>query len=85
MKKILALASVVFLGGCASLTPERIELALSTCPVLKTYTPEQMKQAASELKALPTESQIAVLVTDYSKLRQACRAAEKKLKEVTGK
>ena len=85
MKKSIVLLGALLLGGCESITPERIEIAMTTCPVLKKYTTEQMKQAASELKSLPTESQIAVMVTDYGKLRAACRIAEKKLKESVGK
>ena len=93
MKKIFVLVSMFILigcalsllTGCASITPERIEVAMSTCPVLKKYTQEQMKQAASELKSLPTEAQIATMMTDYSKLRQACRLAEQKLKDVASK
>ena len=85
MKKIFVLGSMLLLTGCASLTPERIEVAMSTCPVLKRYTQEQMKQAASELSKLPTEAQIATMMTDYSKLRQACRLAEQKLKDVAAR
>jgi len=43
MKKLFVLGSMILLTGCASLTPERIEVAMSTCPVLKKYTQEQMK------------------------------------------
>jgi hypothetical protein len=73
------------LGGCAgglSQTQQKqVALVISKCPVLKNYSKEQMKKAASELKSLPSESQVAVLVTDYSKLRDACRIANKKLKQ----
>lgn len=65
----------LFLTGCASVTPERVTLAYTRCPVLKNYTQEQMKRAASELRNLPTESQIASMITDYGKLREACRIA----------
>ena len=73
------------LGGCAggmSQTQQKqVALVISKCPVLKNYSKEQMKKAASELKNLPSESQVAVLVTDYSKLRDACRVASKKMKQ----
>ena len=77
--KIFAIASILLLTGCASITPERVTLAYSKCPVLKKYTEEQMKKAASELKQLPNESQIASMITDYGKLREACRIATQML------
>lgn len=79
MMKIFAIASILLLTGCASITPERVTLAYAKCPVLKKYTEEQMKKAASELKQLPTESQIASMITDYGKLREACRIATQML------
>jgi hypothetical protein len=85
----MVLATVLIattLGGCAGSLSQsqqkQAALVISKCPVLKQYTKEQMRQAASELKSLPTESQVAVLVTDYSKLRDACRIANKKLKSL---
>ena len=42
------------------------------CPPLVTYSREFQTQAAKELDRAPG-SAIAVLVTDYSKLRDACR------------
>jgi hypothetical protein len=79
MMKILVIASMLLLTGCASITPERVTLVYSKCPVLKKYTEEHMKKAASELKQLPTESQIASMITDYGKLREACRIATQML------
>lgn len=73
--KYMIIAFTLFLTGCASVTPERVTLAYTRCPVLKNYTQEQMKRAASELRNLPTESQIASMITDYGKLREACRIA----------
>jgi hypothetical protein len=75
MKMLIISLFTISLAGCASVTPERITLAYSKCPVLKNYTEEQMKKAASELKQLPTESQIASMIADYGKLREACRIA----------
>ena len=75
MKILIALSLMIALTGCASVTPERVTLAYTKCPVLKQYSEEQMKRAASELKSLPTESQIASMITDYGKLREACRIA----------
>jgi len=85
------LASIILgtlvLGGCAGgmsqQQQKQVALVISKCPVLKNYTKEQMKKAASELQSLPSESQVAVLVTDYSKLRDACRVASRKLKQST--
>lgn len=83
------IAGTIVLGGCAGglsqSQQKQVALVVSKCPVLKQYTKEQMKKAAMELKSLPSESQIAVLVTDYSKLRDACRVASKKLKQSTKK
>lgn len=75
MKRLLPLFLIITLTGCASVTPERVTLAYSKCPVLKNYTQDQMKRAASELRQLPSESQIASMITDYGKLREACRIA----------
>lgn len=75
MKTLSILFLALGLSGCASITPERVTLAYSKCPILKQYTEEQMKKAASELRQLPSESQIASMITDYGKLREACRIA----------
>lgn len=81
--KLIAIVSTlaIMLSACASITPERVEFAYSRCPVLKKYTQEEMLRAAQEIKTLPTESQIAEMMADYSKLRDACRLAEKELKK----
>jgi hypothetical protein len=81
MRTIIALTAslAIILGGCASITQDRIDLVYSRCPVLMQYTQEEMKAAAEELEKLPTESQIAEMITDYSKLRDACRLAERAL------
>lgn len=81
MKLAFLLITAIMLSACASITPERVDFAYSRCPVLKKYTKEEMIQAAQELRRLPTESQIAEMMTDYSKLRDACRLAERQLKK----
>jgi len=81
MKVISILTLALMLSGCASITPERVEFAYSRCPVLKKYTQQEMMQAAKEVANLPNESQIAEMMADYSKLRDACRLAEKELKK----
>jgi uncharacterized lipoprotein YbaY len=73
----------VFVSGCASNIPrEKLQVAINSCPVLKQYSKEQLTQAASELQNLPSGSQLSVLLADYSKLRDACRVAERKLKRM---
>ena len=80
---VFVLPLVVALGACSStLQQEAVTLALNKCPPLKSYTREQLVRAASELEQIPTESQIAKMLSDYSRLRDACRVAEQKLKAV---
>ena len=81
MKVIAILSLAVMLSACASITPQRIEFAYSRCPVLKKYTQQELMQAAKEVANLPNESQIVEMMADYSKLRDACRLAEKELKK----
>lgn len=84
----IILAAVIvmstIMGGCAGMSgtqEKQVALVLSKCPVLKNYTKNQLKAAAQEVKNLPSESQVAIMVTDYGKLRDACRVATKKLKQ----
>ena len=53
------------LGGCQTMG--------GGCPPLVTYSPAQQARAAKELRALPAGSQIARMIVDYSKTRDACR------------
>jgi CxxC motif-containing protein len=69
------------ISGCATVTTERTEIVLNRCPTLKRYTQEQLMKAAQEIKNIPTDSEISVMITDYSKIRDACRLVEKKLKK----
>jgi hypothetical protein len=79
MKKLyLLLLCIPFLNGCAAISStEKINISMSNCPTLKRYTREQMANAASELKSLSNNSQIGAMITDYSKLRDACRSVER--------
>lgn len=85
---LFALMVGLLIGGCAAtkglVTPDgkpiTQALVISKCPTLKQYTPEQLKAAAAELKQLASTSALAMLVTDYGKMRDACRALTKKLK-----
>lgn len=73
----------LLLGGCAGISAQqekKLNLVITKCPVLVKYSPEQLKEAAAELRGLPEKSQIAKMTIDYGKLRDACRAIEKKLK-----
>lgn len=81
MKAISILSLAVMLSACASINPERVDFAYSRCPILVKYTQQELMQAAKEFANLPNESQIVEMMTDYSKLRDACRLAEKELKK----
>lgn len=83
MKIIATVITVTILSltGCASLSQERVDFAYSRCPVLRQYTQEEIKQAAAELKSLPSEAQIVEMMGDYNKLRSACRLAERELEK----
>jgi hypothetical protein len=79
MKIITILPLAIMLSACASINSQQIELAYSRCPVLKKYTQDELIRAGQEIKNLPTESQIVQMMSDYSKLRDACRLVEKEL------
>jgi hypothetical protein len=79
MKKLIIIPIFVLLGGCSVAQQQQFNVALNNCPVLKTYSKEQLMKAASELRNIPNESQLAVMLADYSKLRDACRVAQRKL------
>lgn len=83
---ILTIPFLVVLGACTPIQQERATaIAIKQCPALKNYSREQLKRAASEIRNLPNESQIAILLSDYSKLRDACRVAERRLREMNRK
>ncbi|QIG74618.1 hypothetical protein EVC11_036 [Rhizobium phage RHph_I20] len=46
------------------------------CPPLASYSQSFQSGAAEELEALPPGSRVGTLVTDYGKMRKACRAME---------
>ena len=84
-KVFLVLVAASLLGGCATMTQSEIAqtktLVLAKCPVLKQYSKERLTKAANELRSLPDDSEVAALLTDYSKMRDACRAITKELKK----
>jgi hypothetical protein len=89
-KSIIAItvATAILLSGCGTLSSmsdeERAQtrtLVIARCPILKQYSPERLKKAAEELKNLPEESELLSMLTDYGKMRDACRAITKELKK----
>jgi hypothetical protein len=82
------IASVLILGlgvsGCASSVNnlENIGLVLSKCPSLKSYSREKMQRAAASLRNLPEDSVLVEILGDYSRLREACRVAERQLRSL---
>lgn len=80
----LVLLVVLFISamvsGCAMSNMQKLEIAVDNCPALEDYSPQELIKAAKELNSLPSESQVANMMNDYSKLRQACRFAQKKMK-----
>jgi hypothetical protein len=80
---VLVLSSLS-LTGCGTIssfkpTQKQVNLVLTKCPVLRNYTKTEMRQAASELQNIPSNAQLARMIGDYGKLRQACRVITKKL------
>lgn len=69
---MLLLIAVLSLTGCA--------MALSDtsggCPPAKVYSRAQLEQAADELEALPTDSALAAMISDYAVLREQVRACQ---------
>jgi hypothetical protein len=71
LAKWLAMSSAVtLLTACATVPSE------PACPALPTYPRALMTRAGDELDRLPEGSALAVLVTDYGRIRAACRAME---------
>lgn len=60
------------------LTKDTVRIYLTRCPPLVTYSKEQQQRALTELRKIATDSEIARYVSDYSKLRDACRAIRNK-------
>lgn len=85
MNKMLIPLIALAMGGCASMTPKEVvqtqTLVIAKCPVLKEYSKEKLKIAADELRNLASDSELAVMLADYSKLRDACRIVKKELKK----
>jgi len=63
----------VALSGCATTQNPGVGAIYTQCPPLKTYSKAQRERAARELRNLAAGSDLAVLISDYGKLREACR------------
>jgi hypothetical protein len=87
MKKVIIsgiLGLGIVLSGCASSlnNQETKSLVLSRCPSLKQYSRETMQRAAQSIKNLPDDSELIEILGDYSRLREACRIAERKIRAI---
>lgn len=65
----------ISIAGAFSLALAACQTAGDGCPPLVSYSPAEQKRAARELRALPKDSPLAVMIVDYKKTRDACRAA----------
>lgn len=84
MKSSLIILTSLLLTGCGTVsnlkpTQKQVNLVLTKCPVLRNYSKAEMKKAAEELQNIPSDAQLARMIGDYGKLRQACRVITKKL------
>lgn len=67
-KTLILGASSIALVSCSS--------AGGGCPPLVAYSAAQQRLAASELRAMPKNAQIAGMIGDYGRMRKACRLEE---------
>lgn len=68
MKRSLVLIAATFsLSAC--------QTTGGGCPPLVTYNADQMRRAAAEMRALHKGAELRRLVTDYGKMRDACRVS----------
>lgn len=82
IKKLLIITTCLILTGCSNSlwSPADIrQVVISRCPPLVNYTPEQQRITAQELRSIYSDSQIAQMITDYAKLREACRVVTKRV------
>jgi len=73
--KLFVMMATASLGSCAGNIQENLDTQLiqRKCPPLVSYSKEQREKAIEELKKVATDAQIAKMIADYSKLRDACR------------
>lgn len=67
-----AVLLTTLLTGCRTEPSEPV--LRSHCPVLVKYDKEFMRLAAEALRNLPLDSPVNILMNDYLKLRDICRA-----------
>lgn len=76
MRYVAVMFVVLFVGGCAT-NQQSVNISVSQCPPLKTYNKAQREKAAAEISKLANDSQLAVFISDYGKLREACRIIDR--------
>ena len=68
VKSSLSIAiAATLLTGCAT------DRSSGSCPPLVSYSKSFLAKAANEFDRLPSDSGVAAMIVDYSKLRDACR------------
>ena len=81
-KLTIAASSAILLGSaasynaCACFWPFEQEITpaiIRKCPPIVNYSPEQQQKIARELQDIKENTEISKIITDYSKLRDACR------------
>ncbi len=63
----------VWIAALSSLALSACGSAGGGCPPLVAYSKAQQARAAAELRALPKELQLSIMIVDYGKARDACR------------
>lgn len=71
--RAIILAAVVALGACSTYQPTPT-MPANPCPPLVAYSPEEQARGADEYDALPSESVVKRMVSDYARMRAMCRA-----------
>lgn len=74
MKKLFLILPI-FLAGCMGVGEDKITVVLRKCPALVSYSKVEQKKALQEIKTMASDAQIPRMMTDYSKLRDACKVA----------
>lgn len=69
----LILVAVLVLGACSTYQPAPTPPA-NPCPPLVAYSAEEQARGADEYDALPSESVVKRMVSDYALMRSMCRA-----------
>jgi hypothetical protein len=64
--------ALIVLSGCAAPAPVYIK----TCPVLVNYSRQFDQAAGAQIEALPSESPVTKMISDYIALRAQVRACK---------